>query len=107
VGRTLVNPLVDDELKLPGEMLIVVDPLVAQFSVLLVPELMLVGFAVNEVIEGADPDPDPDLVPESAGFPAFPQPGRPAHASKTRTAAPERRSEAFSSRERPPMRMPM
>ena len=106
MGLTLVDPLVDDELKFPGAMVIVVDPLAAQFSVLLAPELMLVGFAVNEVIEGADPDPEPDPVPESAALPVPPQPARPAHASRTRTA-PQRRLEEFSSRGRPPMRMPM
>lgn len=107
MGLTLVDPLADDELKLPGEMVIVVDPLVAQVSVLLAPELMLVGLAANDAIEGAEPDPDPDPVPEFAGFPAFPQLARPAHASKTRTAALERRSEAFPRSERPPMRMPV
>ena len=82
--------------------MIVVDPLVAQFSVLLAPELMLLGFAVNELIEGADPA--PGSVPESAGFPAFPQPTRAAHAKKKRTAAPEWRTEVFLSGERAPMR---
>jgi len=40
------------EVKPPGLILIFVAPLVAQLSVLLPPELMLVGFAVNELIVG-------------------------------------------------------
>ena len=40
------------ELKPPGEIDIAVAPLVAHPSVLLVPEVILVGFAPKDVIEG-------------------------------------------------------
>ena len=45
------------ELNAPGEIEIDVAPLVAQLRVLLVPELMLAGFAVKDVIVGAAPVP--------------------------------------------------
>jgi hypothetical protein len=52
VGLTLVEPLADVEVKELGEMATVVAPDVAQFSVLVEPELMLVGLAVKELIVG-------------------------------------------------------
>lgn len=52
VGLTLVEPLADAEVNEPGVMATLVAPVVAQLSVLLEPELMLVGLAVNEVITG-------------------------------------------------------
>jgi hypothetical protein len=55
VGLTLVVPVADVEVKVPGVMAMLVAPVVAQLSVLLVPELMLVGFAVKEAIVGAEP----------------------------------------------------
>jgi len=55
VGLTVVEPLEDVEVKLPGEMEREVAPLVAQVSVLLVPELMLAGLAENEEMEGVEP----------------------------------------------------
>ena len=55
VGLTLVVPLADVDVKVPGAMAILVAPVVAQFSVLLAPELMLVGDAVKEEIVGAVP----------------------------------------------------
>jgi hypothetical protein len=52
VGLTLVDPLADEEVKVPGVMAILVAPVVAQLSVLLDPEVMLVGFALKELITG-------------------------------------------------------
>jgi hypothetical protein len=53
VGLTLVDPLADADVKLPGVIAMLVAPLVDQLSVLLAPELMLVGLALNELIVGA------------------------------------------------------
>jgi hypothetical protein len=52
VGLTLVEPLADVEVNVPGVMAILVAPVVAQLSVLLEPELMLVGLAVKELMVG-------------------------------------------------------
>jgi hypothetical protein len=52
VGLTLVEPVADVDVKVPGVMAILVAPVVAQFSVLLEPEVMLVGLAVKESITG-------------------------------------------------------
>jgi hypothetical protein len=52
VGLTLVEPLVDVDVNVPGVMAILVAPVVAQVSVLLEPEAMLVGLAVKELIVG-------------------------------------------------------
>ena len=52
VGLTLVEPLPDVDVKVPGVIAILVAPVVTQLSVLLEPELMLVGLAVNELIVG-------------------------------------------------------
>jgi hypothetical protein len=57
VGLTLVEPLADEEPNPPGEIEIEVAPVVVQLSVLLAPESVLVGFAVKEPIEGAEPVP--------------------------------------------------
>ena len=57
VGLTLVVPLADVDVKLPGVMATLVAPVVVQLSVLLDPELMLVGLAVNELIVGTPPPP--------------------------------------------------
>ena len=45
MGLTLVEPLADDEVKLPGVIATVVAPIVAQLMVLLAPEFTLAGFA--------------------------------------------------------------
>jgi hypothetical protein len=50
VGLTVVEPLAAVEVKVPGVMAMLVAPLVAQLSVLLVPEVMLVGLAVKELM---------------------------------------------------------
>jgi hypothetical protein len=77
VGLTLVDPVATVELNVPGEIEIVVAPLVIQFSVLLVPVVTLVGLAAKDVIEGAAPVPLVFVVVE-----AVPQPDKRTHASK-------------------------
>jgi hypothetical protein len=52
VGLTLVEPLAEVAVNVPGVMATFVAPEVAQLSVVLEPELMLVGLAVNELIAG-------------------------------------------------------
>jgi hypothetical protein len=82
VGLTLIDPLADVDVNVPGVMAIVVAPLVAQLRVLLVPELMLAGFAVKDMIVGADPVPGDGF---AEIFP--PQLVRPVQASRRRTWA--------------------
>ena len=57
MGLTFVEPDAAVDVKEPGVMAMVVAPLVAQLSWVLVPELMVDGFAVKEVIVGTDPLP--------------------------------------------------
>ena len=52
VGLTLVEPLAEVDVKLPGAMEILVAPVVTQLSVLLEPEAMLAGLAVKLVMVG-------------------------------------------------------
>jgi hypothetical protein len=52
VGLTLVEPLADVEVNVPGVMAILVAPVVAQLNVLLEPEAMLAGLAVKLVMVG-------------------------------------------------------
>ena len=52
MGLTLVEPLADVEVNVPGVIAIFAAPVVDQLSVLLEPELMLVGLAVKELIVG-------------------------------------------------------
>ena len=52
VGLTVVEPLAEVDVNVPGVMAIPVAPVVTQLSVLLEPELMLVGLAVKELIVG-------------------------------------------------------
>jgi len=52
VGLTLVEPLADVDVNVPGVMARLVAPVVAQLSVLLEPEVILVGIAVKELIMG-------------------------------------------------------
>jgi len=52
VGLTLVEPLANVEVKVPGVMAMLVASVVVQLSVLLVPEMMLVGLAVKELMVG-------------------------------------------------------
>jgi hypothetical protein len=52
VGLTVVEPLAAAEVNVPGVMAILVAPVTVQLNVLLAPELMLVGFAVKELMVG-------------------------------------------------------
>ena len=52
VGLTLVEPLADVDVNVPGAMARPVAPVAAQLSVLLEPEVILVGIAVKELIIG-------------------------------------------------------
>jgi hypothetical protein len=52
VGLTLVEPLADVDVKVPGVMAMLVASVVPQLSVLLEPELMVVGLAVKELMVG-------------------------------------------------------
>jgi hypothetical protein len=52
LGKTVVEPVADVDVNPPGLMPMLVAPLVLQLSELLPPALMLVGFAVNELIVG-------------------------------------------------------
>jgi hypothetical protein len=81
VGVTLVEPLAELDVKLPGAMAIVVAPLADQFSVLLMPELRLVGLAVNEAMEGFVPLGPDDPVD------APPQPSNAAQSNRTNSSA--------------------
>ena len=56
-GLTLVEPLANVVVKLPGVMAMVVAPFVDQLSLLLEPAFTVVGFAANEEIVGAEPLP--------------------------------------------------
>jgi hypothetical protein len=55
VGLTIVEPLAEADVKVPGVMAILAAPLVTQLSVLLAPETILAGLAVKEVIVGTLP----------------------------------------------------
>ena len=77
VGLTLVEPLAEAEVNVPGEMAMLVAPAAAQLSVLLVPGFTLVGFAVKEVIAGTEPFPDGELDED-----VEPQPASPAQANR-------------------------
>jgi hypothetical protein len=52
VGLTLVEPVAEVEVKLPGVIAILVAPVEAQLKVLLEPEEMLAGVALKELITG-------------------------------------------------------
>ncbi|MGA8618208.1 MAG: hypothetical protein WB660_06765 [Candidatus Sulfotelmatobacter sp.] len=78
----LVEPLADGDVNVPGVMAILVAPAAAQLSVLPVPEFMLVGFAVKEVIVGREPFPEGEL-----GAVIEPQPASPAQANRMRASA--------------------
>jgi hypothetical protein len=61
VGLTLVEPLPEVDVNVPGAIEILVAPVVAQLSVLPEPDFMLAGLAVKEVIVGAEPLPEGEL----------------------------------------------
>ena len=48
----MVDPLADVDVNVPGVMAILLAPIVAQLSVLLNPDAILAGLAVNELIVG-------------------------------------------------------
>ena len=52
MGLTLVEPLAEVEVNVPGVMAMMVAPVVTQLSVLLAPDAMLAGLAVKDVIVG-------------------------------------------------------
>ena len=52
VGLTLVEPLAELEVKVPGVIATLVAPVTDQLNMLLEPEAMLTAFAVKEVIVG-------------------------------------------------------
>ena len=52
VGLTLVEPLADVEVNVPGVMASLLAPVVTQLSVLLEPAVILEGLAVKELISG-------------------------------------------------------
>jgi hypothetical protein len=52
VGLTVVEPVADVEVKVPGVMARLVAPVVVQLSVLLEPAVIPVGLAVKELIVG-------------------------------------------------------
>jgi hypothetical protein len=52
VGLTLVEPVADAEVNVPGVIAMLVAPVVDQSNVLLEPEAMLGGVAVNEEMVG-------------------------------------------------------
>jgi hypothetical protein len=58
VGLTLVEPVAEVDVKVPGEIEIFDAPVVDQLSVLLEPDFMVAGLALNEVIIGAEPLPE-------------------------------------------------
>ena len=55
MGLTLVEPLAAVDVNVPGVIAMLVAPVVTQLSVLLDPEVMLVGLAVKEEITGKLP----------------------------------------------------
>ena len=55
VGLTLVEPLADAEVNVPGVMAMLVAPLVAQLRTLLEPEAIVAELAVKELMVGALP----------------------------------------------------
>jgi hypothetical protein len=55
VGLTLVEPPANVDVNVPGVIAILVAPLVAQLSVVLVPEFMVAGLAPNDEMAGTEP----------------------------------------------------
>lgn len=51
-GLTLVEPVADVEVKVPGAMEMLFAPVTVQLSVLLAPAMILVGFEVKEPMVG-------------------------------------------------------
>jgi hypothetical protein len=78
VGLTLVEPLTDVEVNVPGVIAMLAAPVVTQLNVAFVPGLMPVGFATKEVIAGIV-----SLPAEELDDP--PQPASPTQATRTET----------------------
>jgi hypothetical protein len=76
VGFTLVEPLADVDVNVPGVMLMLVAPVTAQLSVLLAPELIFAGFAAKKVIVSREEFPPEELE-------APPQPASPTQADRS------------------------
>ena len=53
-GLTLVEPLAEVDVNVPGVITILVAPVVTQLNPLIEPELVLIGLAVNEFMVGFD-----------------------------------------------------
>jgi hypothetical protein len=58
VGLTLVEPLAKADVNAPGVIAMPVAPVVVQFKVLLLPDVMFEGVAANELIVGLLPVPE-------------------------------------------------
>jgi len=80
VGLTLVDPLAEVDVNVPGVIAILVAPAATQLSVVLAPELMLVGLTVKEVIAGPEPFADDELDE------LVPQPSSATPANRIRTS---------------------
>jgi hypothetical protein len=90
VGLMVVEPLADVEVNVPGVIAILVAPVAAQSSALLVPESMLVGSAVKEVIVGPESFPGDAL--------GEPHPVSPKQANRTKASAEKQKQEQRASR---------
>ena len=86
MGLTLVEPLAAVEVKDPGESFTVVAPVAAQLSLLLEPELMLVGLARKELMVGAEP------LPVEGDEPTDAQPAKPMQTAAAKSRAKTGRS---------------
>ena len=78
VGLTLMEPLGEVELNVPGVIAILATSVVVQLRVLLAPELMPVGLAAKELIAGIDCRPFPVAEVDA------PQAARPTQVRRTR-----------------------
>jgi hypothetical protein len=79
--------------KVPGVMAILVAPVAAQLNVLLLPEFILAGAAVKDVITGTEPLPVGDFVRVAPVHPASD-----AHARRVRASAIRLNLEEFTPR---------
>ena len=89
LGLTLVEPLADVDVNVPGVMAILVASAADQLNLLLEPEFMLVGSAVKEVIVGAEPFPEVEFDEVIDPQPASPAQASRMRASRARKSSPE------------------
>ncbi len=89
-----MEPLDAVDVNVPGVMAILEAPLVDQLSVLLEPELMLSGWAANELIVGAEPFPEGGV-----GDVVELQPASPTQTNRMKTRAPRSSQEDLTSGE--------